>query len=116
MIRVDVALDDAGRLVSCEVEGHAGAGPRGGDVVCAAVSVLTGTALKTLSRAEGVTVHGGAPERGSLWMETDCAAGGETYLSAVTAFLMEGLHSVSSEYPDYCSVRIRTERRKRHGS
>jgi uncharacterized protein YsxB (DUF464 family) len=111
MIIVDVAVDDRGRLKSCRVEGHAGAGPRGGDVVCAAVSILVRTAIRTLSGAEGVTVRGGAPDRGALWLETDCAAGGGSYLDAAGAFLVEGLKSVSDDYPDHCTVRIRTERR-----
>jgi len=111
MIMVDVVVDPQGRLKSCRVEGHADAGPRGGDVVCAAVSVLVRMAIRTLSRVEGVTVRGGAPDRGALWMETDSAAEGETFLAAAGAFLMEGLNSVSAEYPDHCTVRIRTERR-----
>jgi len=111
MIMVDVAVDDRGRLKSCRVEGHAGAGPQGGDIVCAAVSILVRTAIRTLSGAEGVTVRGGAPDRGSLWLETDCAAEGDAFLAAAGTFLLEGLRSVSDDYPDHCTVRIRTERR-----
>jgi hypothetical protein len=116
MITVDVVVDEAGLLGSCRVEGHAGAGPRGGDVVCAAVSILVRTALRTLSGREGVSVRGSAPERGVLWIEADCAGDGASFLAATTAFLTEGLRSVAEDYPDHCSVRISTERRKDHGS
>jgi len=116
MIAVDVVLDEMGLLRSCHVEGHAGAGPRGDDVVCAAVSILVRTALRTLSAAEGVSVRGSAPERGVLWMETDCADEGLGFLAASTAFLTEGLRSVAEDYPNHCSVRISTERRKEYGS
>lgn len=116
MIVADVALDEAGLLKSCSVSGHAGAGPRGGDVVCAAVSVLARTALRTLSLKEGVRVRGTAPARGEFGLETERCGGAEPYVAAVTAFLVEGLRSIAEEYPDHCTVRIREERRQDNGS
>ena len=107
-----MVLDEAGLLRSCRVEGHAGKGPAGGDVVCAAVSVLVRTALRVLSQAEGITVRGGAPQRGSSWLETDYSGEKSEFLFGVTTFLSEGLVSVARDYPDHCDVRIRTERRK----
>jgi uncharacterized protein YsxB (DUF464 family) len=106
MIRIEAAVDGAGLLRSCRVHGHAGAGPRGGDIVCAAVSVLTRTALGVLSRREGITVRGEAPERGSISMEIDYAGNGKEFLSGVGAFLLEGLQSVAGEYPDYCVMNV----------
>jgi uncharacterized protein YsxB (DUF464 family) len=111
MIYVDMALDEAGLLRSCSVMGHADAGPRGGDIVCAAVSVLLRTALRTLSGREGIRIRGDAPERGALWLETDYTGEGRGFLSAAGAFLVEGIKSVSEEYPDYCTLHIHTERR-----
>ncbi|HCM26253.1 MAG: hypothetical protein A2Z99_05310 [Treponema sp. GWB1_62_6] len=116
MIVVDVVLDDAGLLRSCVVQGHAGAGPRGSDVVCAAVSILARTALRTLSVTEGVTVRGGAPERGAFGMEVDCDRSAAVRLSATTDFLMEGFRSVAEDHPDHCTIRIRKERRQDNGS
>ncbi|MDR0597732.1 MAG: ribosomal-processing cysteine protease Prp [Treponema sp.] len=106
MIRIEAALDEVGLLRSCRIHGHAGAGPRGGDVVCAAVSVLARTALRVLSRREGITVQGEAPERGVIKMEIDYAGNGREFLSAVGSFLLEGLESVAGEYPDYCVMHI----------
>jgi uncharacterized protein YsxB (DUF464 family) len=111
MIEIDLAVDEAGLLRSCKVRGHAGAGPRGGDIVCAAVSVLTRTALRTLSGREGITIRGSAPDRGFISIETDYTAEGRAFLSAAGAFFMEGLASVSEEYPDYCKMNVYTERR-----
>lgn len=116
MIDVDVVVDADGLLKSVRVEGHAGAGPKGGDVVCAAVSILSRTALRTLSAAEGVSVRGEAAEPGSLSFEAACRPSGAAFLGAATAFLREGYASIAADYPDHCSVRIRTERRKDHGS
>jgi uncharacterized protein YsxB (DUF464 family) len=114
MIRVDVILDLEGLLKSCMVVGHAGAGPEGSDIVCAAVSILTKTALKTLAGRDGIIVRvpAGLPERGSFAMETDYTGAGRDFLAAVGDFLMEGLVSVSEAYPGYCTMFIHKERRK----
>jgi uncharacterized protein YsxB (DUF464 family) len=106
MIMIDAALDEAGILRSCKAEGHAKAGPRGGDIVCAAVSVLMRTALQTFSGRKGISVRGDASRRGLFRIETDYTPEGKDFLSAAGAFLMEGLKSVSREYPDCCSIHI----------
>jgi uncharacterized protein YsxB (DUF464 family) len=109
VIRIEARLDAAGVLRSCRVEGHAGAGPRGADIVCAAVSVLVRTALRTLSNRNGIELRGAAPERGLFWLETDYNAEGRDFLAAAGAFLIEGLRSVSEDYPDYCVITIQAE-------
>jgi uncharacterized protein YsxB (DUF464 family) len=106
VIRIRLSRDTAGIIRSCRVEGHAEAGPKGMDIVCAAVSVLLRTALKTLSNRQGIRLRGSAPERGLLWMETDYTAQGRDFLDAAGAFLTEGLCSVAEEFPDYCSITI----------
>ncbi|MDR0629905.1 MAG: ribosomal-processing cysteine protease Prp [Treponema sp.] len=115
MIGIDLALDEAGLLVACGVQGHAQAGPKGNDVVCAAVSVLTKTALRVLSLQEGIRVQGGA-ERGVFQMELEYAPQGRDFLFAAGMFLREGLEAVAAEYPDHCTVTITTERRGYYGS
>ncbi|MDR2393593.1 MAG: ribosomal-processing cysteine protease Prp [Treponema sp.] len=115
MIGIDLALDEAGLLVACGVHGHAKAGPKGSDVVCAAVSVLTKTALRVLSLQEGIRVQGGA-ERGVFWMELEYTPQGRDFLFAVGMFLEEGLEAVAAEYPDHCMITITTERRGYYGS
>jgi len=98
---------EGGFLRSCRIQGHAGAGPKGGDIVCAAVSVLARTAFKVLSERKGIIVQGGNPERGEFWMEiTAPDAESKGFLAGVGAFLEEGLVSVSKEYPDFCIVRV----------
>jgi uncharacterized protein YsxB (DUF464 family) len=112
VITIQVVLDDSGLLKSCDVRGHAGAGPRGGDIVCAAVSVLTRTALSTLSERPGVSVKADIPERGMFKLETAAeTAEGRIFLDAAGVFLVEGLKSVAGEYPKNCTMKISTERR-----
>jgi uncharacterized protein YsxB (DUF464 family) len=106
VVRVGVSLDGAGLLTSCRVEGHAGWGRRGRDLVCAAVSVLARSALRTLTGRKGISVRGAAPERGLLWIEVEYEAEARDFLAAVGTFLVEGLQSVSEAYPDCCSITI----------
>ena len=106
MIQADVVMDSAGLLKSCRVSGHAGAGKRGEDIVCAAVSVLTRTIIRVLAGREDVTIRGSIPERGYFSMEADYRPEGREYLAGAGAFLVEGLLSVSTEFPEYCRVTI----------
>jgi len=112
VITIAVVLDESGLLKSCDIRGHAGAGKRGHDIVCAAVSVLARTALSTLSGRDGVIVRGGAPQRGVLTLETEAQDGpGRDFLAAVGTFLVEGLNSVAGEYPKNCIMTVTKERR-----
>ena len=101
-----MVLDGAGLLASCRVSGHAGAGKRGGDIVCAAVSVLARTLVQVLSGREGITVRGSIPERGDFWMEAEYTPQGKGFLAGAGAFFVEGALSVSAEFPAYCKVII----------
>jgi uncharacterized protein YsxB (DUF464 family) len=110
VITIAVVLDGQGLLKRCDVRGHAGAGKRGNDIVCAAVSVLARTALVTLSDREGIAVRGGAPRRGEFSLEAEALSGdGRNFLAAAGTFLVEGLQSVAVEYPQYCAITITKE-------
>jgi uncharacterized protein YsxB (DUF464 family) len=106
VIQAELLLDEAGLLCSCRVSGHAGAGEFGSDIVCAAVSVLTRTFVRVLGDREGVTLRGDAQERGSFLVEVEYGSDGREFLAAAGAFLMEGLLSVSTEFPDNCKLII----------
>jgi uncharacterized protein YsxB (DUF464 family) len=110
MIKAELVLEQ-GLLKSCRIQGHAGNGPKGGDIVCAAVSVLARTAFKVLSERKDLRILGGTPERGEFWLEI-ASLGTETkeFLAGVGIFLEEGLLSVSKEYPDFCIVSIEESR------
>ena len=99
-------MDKAGLLQSCHIQGHAGAGKKGSDIVCAAVSVLARTFVRVLSERKGITLRGDIPGEGDYLVETGYTAEGMEFLSAAGAFLVEGLLSVSAEFPDNCKVTI----------
>ena len=106
MIQAELVLDEAGLLASCRVFGHAGAGKRGSDIVCAAVSVLTRTLVRVLTDRKDITIRGNIPGRGDFCMEVEYDPEGREFLAAAGAFLIEGLLSVSEEFPDNCKVVI----------
>ena len=110
MIQVNMILDEAGLLKSCRVSGHAGAGKRGNDIVCAAVSVLTRTTIRVLAGREDIRIQGDIPEPGNFYLDVEYKPEGREFLNAAGTFLMEGLLSVSEEFPENCKVNI--ERRK----
>ena len=114
MILAELYLDENNLLRYCRVEGHAKAGVKGNDVVCAAVSVLTKTIVLILSGREEISIRGSIPERGNFLMEVDYKPEGRDFLAGAGGFLLEGLLSVEKEFPSYCKVTI--ERRKFNGT
>ena len=102
-----MVFDKAGILRSCQVQGHAGAGKKGSDIVCAAVSVLTRTIVRVLSDRKDITIRGSIPGQGNFQLEADYAEEGKEFLAAAGAFLYEGLFSVATEFPDYCVVNVK---------
>jgi uncharacterized protein YsxB (DUF464 family) len=107
MVEIDAVLDSGGVLRSCRASGHSGFAPTGSDIVCAAVSVLMRTAVRTLGERKGITLRCDAPQPGFLFLEADYAAEGKDFLFAAGVFLLEGLKSVAQEYPEHCTLSIR---------
>jgi uncharacterized protein YsxB (DUF464 family) len=106
LIRIELCLDKAGLLKSCRVSGHSGAAPKGEDIVCAAVSVLTRTAYTVLSSRKELKIRASAPKRGEFQMEIDDFGSDESFLSAVGTYLQEGLQSVALEFPNHVEMKI----------
>ena len=107
MIEIEAVLDADGILKACKASGHAKSGKEGTDIVCASVSFLLGTAFKTLSGRKGITVKGDMPEKGQFWFEAEYDAEGRDFLSTAGVFLLEGLQSISHDYPKNCKLTIK---------
>jgi len=106
MIKAELILEN-GLLRACNIRGHAEAGPKGADIVCAAVSVLASSAQKALSKRKGIEFRCEFPQRGEFSLEIlGINAENTGFLAGIGTFLTEGLVSVSNEYPDFCSVSI----------
>jgi uncharacterized protein YsxB (DUF464 family) len=97
MVKVTVWRDEAGHIVACAADGHAGAGKKGRDIVCAAVSALTETALLGLDR------HAGAPltyevREGRLSFKLSARPDEKT--DAILETMCLGLSEIAGKYAD----------------
>lgn len=106
MIRVAIERDGSGRIWGFQAQGHAGAGPRGNDIVCAAVSVLTDSVFlgleKHLHRAMSWKADSGNISV-SLQDEPD------NMTEAILATMVLGLSEIQKAYPE--KIRISEIRR-----
>ena len=107
-MRIDVVLGPEGNLKSFRSRGHAGESKGGGNVACAAVTILLRTAARLLAGTPGMAADGDAGHPGEMDVRiTPRAAGGE-WLKGVTDFLLRGLSDLAREYPGEIDVRVRT--------
>ena len=106
MIRIVIERNDAGRIIGFSAQGHAGAGPKGGDIVCAAVSVLTDSVFLGLDRHLQRELSWSA-DSGELLVQLKQEPDDLTEAILATMFL--GLSEIKKLYPE--KIRIREIRR-----
>ncbi len=110
MIRLSLRLQADGCLRSFSASGHAGAGPKGQDLVCASVTVLLRTAARLLSAQPDLRVSGQAPAEGvmRLALEPPPEARRE-WVRGVTATLVAGLTDLDREFPGLLKLEVGEE-------
>ncbi|MBN2353989.1 MAG: ribosomal-processing cysteine protease Prp [Spirochaetales bacterium] len=108
MVKVVLELYPSGCLKSLTATGHAGAGTKDHDAVCAAVSVLVRTAWRALRREPYLQVEGRAASEGDLSV-TVALRGfeSEERFRGLTDFLLTGLFDLAAEHPRHVSVDFR---------
>jgi uncharacterized protein YsxB (DUF464 family) len=106
MIVVDAGLDSQGVLCSCRVSGHSGFGTKGNDVICAAVSVLVRSLVRTISFCTDVSCESKAPKRGVFEFFAEYSDEGKGFLYCAGLFFLEGIRSLTEEHPDFCTLNI----------
>ena len=97
MIRVRIERDATGRIRGFEAKGHAGAGPKGNDIVCAAVSVLTDSVFLGLDRHLKRPLEWSA-DSGDISVRLKDAPDDKT--EAILATMVLGLTEIQKLYPD----------------
>jgi uncharacterized protein YsxB (DUF464 family) len=97
MIRVRIERDSMGRILGFEANGHAGAGSRGNDIVCAAVSVLTDSVFLGLDKHLHRAMEWSA-ERGDISVRLKEAP--DDLTEAILTTLVLGLTEIQKIYPD----------------
>lgn len=120
MISLCVRVHPGGFLAGFTASGHAGAGAKGEDIVCAAVTALLRTAGKVLAGEPGLTVEGQSPEPGvmRLALEPPPEAKRE-WVRGVTATLLRGLADLAEEFPGHLELKIdglKREESTEHGT
>ena len=110
MIRIKVLLYPHGCLRATEAAGHAEAGGRGEDIVCAAVTVLLRTAAQTLAGLKELALEGQAGQEGQLSFSLpEPPADRREYVRGVTDCLVRGLEELSVEYPANIKLEVRKD-------
>ncbi|MDR1221218.1 MAG: ribosomal-processing cysteine protease Prp [Treponema sp.] len=106
MIAIEIVLDND-LLKQCRIKGHAQAGRKGKDIVCAAVSALARTAALALAGEDGIASRCEAQKPGEFFLEiVECAQAKKSFLSGVGTFLTIGLDSIAKEYPKQCWLSV----------
>jgi hypothetical protein len=119
VIRLRVRLHADGSLGGFHVSGHAGAGGKGSDVVCAAVTVLLRTTARLLAAQPELKVEGGSPQEGVMHLSLPPPPQAKLdWVRGVTATLLAGLTDLAAEHPGRLELKIEGAARgeDRHGT
>jgi len=106
MIRAKIVVDGGASLLSFKATGHAAAGDRGYDIVCAAFSVLARTAYRSLSALPGIELRGAAAGPGSLSFEVVRSASSPERAAGIVDFLIAGMGDLARDYPEAVEFEI----------
>lgn len=100
MVTIIISRDSKGRIGAFRVEGHAGYGSRGNDIVCAGVSALTQAAVIGLEDYLGlqpqVLIEPGLLE---CYLDDKPMEQGAK-IEAILETMLLGLRSMAAQYPD----------------
>ena len=86
------------------IDGHAGSGAKGEDIVCAAVSALAFTLLNCLKDEEAqgtVKLKREIVRDGYFCVEAHALGDSEERIEIITDTVLTGLYAVAEEYPEY---------------
>jgi uncharacterized protein YsxB (DUF464 family) len=105
-LRVDLQVSPEGLLRRVEAKGHAGAVRSGGNIACAAATVLLRTAGRVCAE-HGVPHEGGAGTPGEIRLVVTPGASTEIgWLRGVTDYLVRGMTDLQDEFPKEIAVRV----------
>ena len=89
-----------GGFVSCKASGHASFAKKGGDIVCAAVSVVLRTVMELLEQTEGVVLEADTMSRGFLEFHVaSSSAQAAVRLKCAADFIRIAFSSLARDYP-----------------
>ena len=110
MIEVQLLLDTSMCVSRLTTDGHAVRSAGKDSIPCAAVSSLVRTAARLVEGHTGIDSSGAAPQPGSLELRLDRVdAESRNWLRGVTDYLVVGLKDIEADYPDDCSIVLKTQ-------
>ena len=103
-------LDTSMCVAQLKTNGHAVCSAGKNSIPCAAVSSLVRTAARLVEGRTGIVSSGTAPQPGSLELRLGRVdAESRDWLRGVTDFLVVGLKDIEADYPDDCSIVLKTQ-------
>ena len=106
MIKALLSFTKEGLFVRADVSGHAGAGIKGSDPVCAAVSHHIRTAAAVLMKAAPGCRYS-AKEEGRFVLDLSGADfGKKAEIEGITDFFLTGLKLLAAENPDFLRLEL----------
>ncbi|MBU0935564.1 MAG: ribosomal-processing cysteine protease Prp [Spirochaetes bacterium] len=110
LVHIYVSLDGEGVVRRVRAEGHAGSTAAGGNLICAAVTVLLRSLFESWFRYPRLVLEGQAPESGVLGFDLkQYEAAQTTALRASGDVLLTGLAGLQREYPDALDLVIESK-------
>jgi uncharacterized protein YsxB (DUF464 family) len=114
MIKGSFKRNEAGRIVSFELSGHAEAGPYGSDIVCAAVSALAISTVNGIDALAGFEpiIEMNEAEGGYLYVETLASINQEqkNIAQILLENLLLGLQTIEKENLEFIQINTITEK------
>ena len=98
MIQIKTSRNAAGQVVALEVRGHAGWGRKGQDIVCAAVSALTQTALLGLRQQAEASIDYKVQKKPAL-LTCLLLSPPDDKTGVILETVLLGLTEIAKEYP-----------------
>ena len=104
MIRADFLTDPGGSLQGFHIQGHAGCGEAGFDIVCAAVSTLVQTAYLALKDIGVKTEY--IRDDGRFEFSVECSKDTRHDADVILRAMTVGLRDLQSGYPQSIKLKV----------
>lgn len=103
MILIDVYRQKNGHITECTIDGHAGYDEPGYDIVCAAISAISCTAVLGMQQVAGVSNH---YENKSGYCSIRPEKYEEEKIQTILETMLIGFTEISRQYSSYVKVNV----------
>ncbi|WP_026485964.1 ribosomal-processing cysteine protease Prp [Caldanaerobius polysaccharolyticus] len=104
MIEILIKRDGQGKIVYCEITGHAGYSDYGKDIVCAAVSAIAQTALLGVKELTGAKVEESVRPGNFALKVINVSTDDRVKLDGILETMVLGLKDIAGQYSRYVKI------------